>query len=265
MIQASYHNHTTWSDGSATIPELIGAARKAGLLELGISDHFAIAPGNPRYRWTLPAESLEEYVAEIRESINTTKDITVRMGLEVDYFPETVEQIKKRLAACAFDYLIGSVHFVDEFAIDLNAQPWEGLSQDSRNNVWRSYWRLLGDAAQSGLFDVVGHFDLPKKFNFHPSVDLTADALAALDAVAAAGMSIEINTSGWDRPVKEAYPSLFYLQESYRRKIPLLISSDAHAADEVVRHFDRARQLAASAGYTELVRFEQRQRFTYPL
>jgi histidinol-phosphatase (PHP family) len=173
--------------------------------------------------------------------------------------------VEKRLAPYRFDYLIGSVHFADGFAIDLNAQPWEGLSQDSRDRIWRLYWQRLGEAADSGLFDVIGHFDLPKKFNFYPSVDLTEDGLAVLDIIAARNMAIEINSSGWDKPVQEAYPSLFYLCEANRRKIPLVINSDAHSCDDVARNFERARGLAAQAGYGELVRFEKRKRSCYPL
>jgi len=132
-----------------------------------------------------------------------------------------------------------------------------------RNELWRSYWRLLRATALCGVFDIIGHFDLPKKFNFYPSLDLTEEALSVLDAIAEADIAIEINTSGWDRPVEEAYPSLRYLQEANRRKIPLVINSDGHAPSEVTRHFVRAEELARAAGYSELIRFEQRRRSFY--
>jgi histidinol-phosphatase (PHP family) len=264
-MRTSYHNHTTWSDGTSTVAEMIAAARNAGLEELGISDHFAIAGDGRRFPWALPQESLEDYVAQILEAKTATRDLTVRLGMEVDYFPETVERTIRRLDPFPFDYLIGSVHFVDDFAIDLNAQPWEGLSPDDRNRIWREYWRLLRKAVDTRLFDIIGHFDLPKKFKFFPTADLTDEALAVLDAIAAADMALEINCSGWDKPVQEAYPSLSYLQEAKRRNIPLIINADAHSADAVVRNFDRARRLALEAGYTELVRFERRKRFTYPI
>jgi histidinol-phosphatase (PHP family) len=263
--RTSYHNHTTWSDGRASLAEMIDAARREGLEEFGISDHYALAPGEPRFQWALAPELLDDYVAQVQEAAIDTGDMTIRLGLEVDYFPETIGLIEKRLAAYSFDYIITSVHFVDGFAIDLNAQPWEELSQDRINGIWRDYWRHLSQAAETGLFDIIGHFDLPKKFRFYPSVDLTGEALKALDSVAAADMAIEINTAGWDRPVGEAYPSEFFLQEARRRKIPLIISADAHSANSVTRHFDRAHRLAADAGYTELVRFEKRKRFPYPL
>jgi histidinol-phosphatase (PHP family) len=264
-MRTSYHNHTIWSDGASTVEEMIDGARRAGLKELGISDHFALAPEGRRLSWAMAPESLEAYVAHVQRAMAATDDLTIRLGLEVDYFPETIERIKKHLSLYPFDYLIASVHFVDDFPLDLDAQPWEELSQDFRNRIWRCYWRYLGNAAQSGFFDIIGHFDLPKKFKFYPSVDLTEDALAALDAIAAANMAIEINCSGWDKPVQEAYPSPFYLQEANRRKIPLIISTDAHSSGDVARNFDRARELAVSAGYTELLRFEHRKRISYSL
>jgi len=265
MILTSYHNHTNWSDGASTVAEMIEAARDAGLAEFGISDHYALTPGNARLSWALAPESLDAYVGQIQQARASSQGMIIRLGLEVDYFPETIEETRKRLAAHPFDYLIGSVHFADSFPIDFEARGWEGLPQDDRDRVWRNYWKLLREAAQSGLFDIIGHFDLPKKFNFHSSVDLTADALLALDAMAEADLAIEINTSGWDRPAAEAYPALFYLQEACRRKIPLVISSDAHAAGEVCRHFDRALKFAAEAGYNEVVRFENRRRSSHAL
>jgi histidinol-phosphatase (PHP family) len=265
MICTSYHNHTTWSDGTSTLAEMIEAARRAGLTEIGISDHFALAPGDRHFSWALAPELLDAYVLQIQQAIAETTDLVIRMGLEVDFFPETIDLIKQRLAPYPFDYLIGSVHFVDDFVIDFNAQPWEGISQDDRNRMWRGYWQRLRTAAESGFFDIAGHFDLPKKFKFFPSTDLTEYALGALDAIAAADMAIEINCSGWDKPAAEAYPAPFYLKEANRRRIPLVINSDAHTADDVVRNFERARRLAVDAGYAELVRFERRKRFFYPL
>jgi histidinol-phosphatase (PHP family) len=178
----------------------------------------------------------------------------------VDYFPETIDKIRSQLAPYPFDYLIGSVHFVDAFPVDFSAQPWQEVSQEMRNEVWLSYWKLLRAAAESGVFDIIGHMDLPKKFKFYPSLDMTGEALSVLDAMADADIAIEINTSGWDRPVDEAYPCLQYLQEANKRGIPLVINSDAHAVGEVTRHFDRAQELAIAAGYSEVVRFEQRHR-----
>jgi histidinol-phosphatase (PHP family) len=265
LMLISYHNHTTWSDGVSTLEAMIDGARKAGLDELGISDHFTLAPDSHPLSWAMKPESLADYAAEIIRAGANGEKPAIRLGLEVDYFPETIDLALRSLAPYPFDYLIVSVHFIDGFPIDMDARLWEKISEDSRNEIWRSYWQRLRAAAQTGRFDIAGHFDLPKKFGYFATVDLTKEALAALDAIAAAGMTIEINTAGWNKPVREAYPSLFYLREARRRNIPLIINADAHKAEDLAGHFDRARALAAEAGYSELVRFHQRRRFSYPL
>jgi histidinol-phosphatase (PHP family) len=261
----SYHNHTTWSDGSASLDKMVSGAEQADLDELGISDHFALDPDSKPNAWSMKAESLPEYAAQIRQADADSKGLRVRLGLEVDYYPQTIGRVPGLLDPHPFDYLIGSVHFIGQFPIDLNDASWKDISESARNEVWRCYWSLLRATAETGLFDIIGHFDLPKKFGYFPSMDLTADALETLDAMAEADMAIEINTSGWNKPVKEAYPSLFYLREARRRNIPLVINADAHKPEDLAGHFDRARALAAEAGYTELVRFDQRRRFSYTL
>jgi len=261
----SYHNHTTWSDGRSTLPELVAGARSAGVTELGISDHLALTPDGQSPDWSIHPENLDAYVEDVLLVAQNTDDLTIRLGAEVDFFSETLEESINLLKPYPFDFIIGSVHFINEFTIDLNSDPWEKISQEERNRIWQTYWQHIAAAAKSGCFDFIGHFDLPKKFKFYPDVDLTADALAALDAIAAADAALEINTSGWYKPVKEAYPGLFYLEEARRRNIPILINADSHYPNHAARDFDRARKLASSAGYTELVRYEKRKRFSYPL
>jgi len=261
----SYHNHTTWSDGASTVEEMIESARRASIDELGISDHFALSPDGGENRWSLKPDELGPYVAQVTEAGAKAGSLSIRLGLEVDFFPETIESVRRLLDPYPFDFLVGSVHFANGFPVDYDQQPWKEMSASSRNDIWRHYWRSLRAAAASGLFDFMAHFDLPKKFGLYPTVDLTAEALAVLDAIAQTGTAIEINTSGWDMPVREAYPALSYLKEARRRGIPLVINADAHRAEAVVNHFERARSLAREAGYTELVSFRRRRCFSYPL
>ena len=112
---------------------------------------------------------------------------------------------------------------------------------------------------------IAAHLDLPKKFGYRPTADLSGEAAAALDALKATGMAIEINTAGWSLPAREAYPSPGLLRAARERKIPLLINSDAHFPEFLTRDFNRARELAREAGYGELVRYEQRRALPVPL
>ncbi len=256
----SIHNHTRWSDGSASVAASVEVAGQMGINELGISDHYTVAPDGAALAWSMPLDRLPAYVREVQTVAATSRSLTLRLGLEADFFPETVEELRRRLAAHPFDYIIGSVHFVGRFPLDTKARLWQGLSADERDEVWRTYWRLVRQLAESGAFDIVGHLDLPKKYGYRPTVDLATEAEAALDAIAKADMAIELNTSGWDRPAREAYPSPSLLRSAQRRGIPVLISADAHAPHEITRHFAAAEVLARQAGYTELVRYAGRER-----
>ncbi|MHB0937548.1 MAG: histidinol-phosphatase [Armatimonadota bacterium] len=266
----NYHNHTDWSDGRATLEEMIAGARAAGLAEFGLSDHYAPFPDGRAVEWALAADFLPEYVERILAAKTAeASGLVIRLGIEIDFFPETIEAAKTELARYPFDYLIGSVHFVKPgphfFPIDYDASRWEVLSAEKVNTVWRLYWVQIRALAESGCCDFIGHLDLPKKYGFLPTADFTAEANAALDAIAAAGLAIEINTAGWQKPVNEAYPSLSLLRAARERDIPLLINADAHIPADAAADYDRARALARQAGYAELVRFERRQRFMYPL
>jgi histidinol-phosphatase (PHP family) len=261
----SYHNHTCWSDGQYSLQQMIDGARQAGVDEFGISDHFVLTPNLKKLWWSMPLDFLDEYVARVCEAIVRTEDLHLRLGLEADYLPETIDDLRDLLAPHPFDYLIGSVHIVDGFSIDYQAADWEPLSQSEINDIWRLYWVRVREMAHARLFDFAGHLDLPKKFGFLPTVDLTAEISAALDALAAAGMAIEINTAGWDKPIGEAYPSPLLLQEAHRRGIPLVINADAHMPEHVTNHYDRARSLARSAGYTQALRYDRRIAHGYQL
>jgi len=257
----NYHTHTTWSDGEAGAAEMAAAARDAGLAEVGISDHYVLTPDHRRLCWSMPLDGLEAYTAAVARLQAETADFPLRLGLETDYFPETIDELAPLLARYPFDYIIGSVHIVDGFLIDENAESWAVLTQDERNEQWRRYWVRLREMAACGLFDIAGHLDLPKKYGCYPTVDFSVEIADVLEAMADTGMSIELNTAGWHKPACEAYPALAILLQARRRDIPLLITADAHAPEQIARDFEHAAALAREAGYRGQVRYRQRERY----
>ena len=248
----SYHNHTTWSDGKGSVAELVAGARDLGLDEVGISDHLTLHPSGQAISWSMPPDQVGAYVGELLAVAEQSRDAggpVVRVGLEVDWFASSERAIRRALADLPLDYIIGSVHFNGDFAIDGVASAWERLSPDERDLMHRAYWRQIPAMATSGLFDIAAHLDLPKKFDFHPQGDVDPLIGEALDAIAAARMVVELNPNGWHCPCREPYPSAAILEQCRRRDIAVTLSADAHQPTHLLRDFPAAARMLRDAGY----------------
>jgi histidinol-phosphatase (PHP family) len=125
--------------------------------------------------------------------------------------------------------------------------------------VWTKYFERLTLAAESGLFDILGHADLCKKFCIRPQADCAPLFRRFLEAVRRNGSAIELNTSGLRKDCREIYPSPAIVQIAAEIGVPITFGSDAHAPGEVGMNFAEAVQLARSAGYTHYRRFHRRQ------
>lgn len=264
-MRTSYHVHTYLSDGECAIFDHVRAAIAAGLDELGISDHYTLMPGKDIV-WSMPEDGLRDYFATIEAARKEAGDrLAIRLGIEVDFIPESTRKLAQVLSAYPFDYTIGSIHFVDDFPIDAKPENWEGITQERKNEIIRAYWALEKQLAESRLFDIAGHLDLYKKFGHRPTIDVSADVAAALDAVAEAGMAVEVNTAGLYKTCAEVYPSLAILKECHKRGIPSLVTADAHEADHLVRGYDVGIQQLRDAGYTQQAIFAGRKMTLAPL
>jgi histidinol-phosphatase (PHP family) len=257
-VIASYHNHTRWSDGRSSVADMARGAQRLGVAELAISDHFVLHPSGVAPQWAMQPEELGTYILDLQ-----SHDVLV--GLEVDFFEDAQDRLATVLQAHPFDVVIGSVHEVDGFVIDGSPEPWRRLDPAQRDRVHQRYWQTVASLARSGLFDIVAHVDLCKKFAFYATCDITREIDVALDAVAEADLVIELNTAGWHKPCQDGYPTLQILRDCHRRGIPVTLSADAHQPDHLIRDFDLGAERLASAGYTQVARFAQRKRRMEPL
>lgn len=252
---ASYHCHTKWSDGDGEVADYIRAAHAKGIGKIGISDHYVLTPDCTTPDWSMPLDALDDYIEDVASAACTAGDnLVVKTGIEADYFPGGESSISEALSGRPLDYIIGAVHSVDGFPIDDQIADWEALQQRERNDIIRGYWVRIRQMAESGLFHIVAHLDLTKKFGFHPNIDISTEIRFALDAIARAGMIVELNTSGWYDMAKEAYPSIALLKACRSRDIAVIISSDAHHPANITRGFSQARRTLRSAGYLEQAR-----------
>ncbi len=266
MKHATYHNHTSFSDGAESPRDFLQIAVPQGVEVLGFADHYYRNPADndPFPDWALKPAAEEAYFAAIAE-LRDAAPIEVCTGLEFDWLEGSAPWLAPMAKDPRLDYTIGSIHCVGDQTFDLSRAFWEGLSQEEINVLVRRYWSTVRAMAESRLFEIAGHLDLIKKFNYHSTEDLRPLIAEALDAIKAADMVVELNTSGWNKDCREAYPTEAILKECFRREIPVMVSADAHQAALATAHFARAYDLLSRVGYTHLARFRQRERFAVPL
>jgi len=254
-----YHMHTVrCGHAEGHMEEYAARALEIGLREIGLSDHLPLL----HVEDTTLAMSLEElplYVREVGELREQFPRLPIRLGIEVDYIPGYEERISSILAQHPFDYIMGSVHFVDGWCFD-DPRNLDGYEGRDLFHLWRRYFDLLGDAAECGLFDILAHPDLIKKFGFRPDADVTHLYRDCLDRVAAAGIAVEVSTAGLRKPVGEIYPGEDFLRLCHDRGIAATLGSDAHRPVEVGDRFEEALRLLRRVGYGEVAVYEARAR-----
>lgn len=210
--------------------------------------------------WRMRQSDLADYVQKVLHARRAFPELTIRLALEVDYLPGYEDWIRDLATRYPWDYFIGSVHYIsDSFAIDSPYQIAEWRKRDPFE-VWTAYFDRLTQAAESGLFDIIGHADLCKKFCIYPKEDCTPNFRRFLEAAKRGGVAIELNTAGLRKDCKEIYPSKKFLQLAADLGVSITFGSDAHAATEPGADFDRAVSLARECGYTHSSRFSGRQR-----
>jgi histidinol-phosphatase (PHP family) len=262
---ADYHLHTPLCQHATGEPvDYAAQALRAGLREIGFSDHSPMRRDDFD-NWRMRLDQLDEYVENVRAACRAHPQLTIRLALEVDYLPGHEDWIRELAARHPWDYFIGSVHYVsDSWDVDNPAKLSEWKKRDPWE-VWSVYFERLTMAAESGLFEIIGHADLPKKFGFLPQRDCTPLFERFLQAAKRADVAIELNTSGLRKPCREIYPAPALVRRAAELGVPITFGSDAHATEDVGRDLDLALALARSAGYRETCRFSGRQRHFVPL
>ncbi|HSJ18328.1 MAG TPA: histidinol-phosphatase [Solirubrobacterales bacterium] len=269
-----YHLHLRPDDPGATaeryftqdnVERYRGAAREAGIEELGVSEHvyrFRQALGVTRHSfWVEQAtDDLDAYC----EFVRTTP---LRLGIEADYVAGAEDRIAALLEGRDFDYVIGSVHLVGDRMVDHSGYDvWDG--DPDPDEVWERYFDLLGLAARSGLFDVLAHPDLVKMWGPErpwPERDLRFHYEPAVEAIGDAGVAVEVSTAGLRKPIGEMYPSRELAEMCADAGAPFALSSDAHTPEQVGYQYQRATEMLRGLGVEEICVFERRGRRLEPL
>jgi len=242
------------------------AAEERGIAELGVSEHvhrFTAALGvwdHPFWR-AQATDDLDEYCAFVRQETD------LRLGIEADFVPGREDRMANLLDARDWDYVIGSVHFLRDRAVDM-AGDWDVWRSDSPDKVWTRYFETLGEAARTGMYDVLAHPDLVKVWGSDrpaPEGDLRRFYDRAMDGIADSDVAIEVSTAGLRKPVGEIYPAAPFLEMCLEAGRPVALSSDAHRPEQLGYEYDRALEWLDGLGVSELAVFERRERRLVPI
>jgi histidinol-phosphatase (PHP family) len=242
------------------------AASDRGIAELGVSEHIY------RFKqaldvWTHPfwreyaVDDLDRYCDFVREHTD------LRLGIEADFVPGAEDRTANLLQARDFDYVVGSVHFLADRALDMDEHSvWDGSQSPER--IWSRYFATLAEAARSGLFDILAHPDLVKVWGAErprPQGDLRRYYEPAVQAIAESGITVEVSTAGLRKRAQEIYPAPAFLVMCVEAGASFALSSDAHRPEEVGAGYERALELLREVGVSELCVFDHRERRLEPI
>ncbi len=250
---------------AGNVQRYLAAAAAAGITELGVSEHV--------YRFTQALEIWRHpfWEENARDDLDAycefVRGTPLRLGVECDFVPGAEDRTASLLETRDFDYVVGSVHFIGDVAVD--HEGWDVWDrQGSPDEVWRRYFEALAECARSGLFDILAHPDLVKVWGADrplPERDPRFYYEPAVEAIAESGIAVEVSTAGLRKPVGELYPSRAFAEMCVEAGAPFALSSDAHLPEHVGFEYGRAVELLDDLGVGEICAFEGRDRRLVPL
>ena len=267
----SLHTHTIGFDGRDTPIRMILHARSIGMKSLGVSNHFIVHPEINKAKFypyavsggyaSIYSSSFDDAIAKFKPHYKELKKLSglagvrVYRGMEVDYFdsPAWRKGFERAIRILKPDYIICASHFIEYDGMLCNVHDMANASPQTRDKMLRLYWGKLGRAAKTGMFNWIAHLDLPKKVGVGCEVSWGDTESVVIDAIAKSETPIEINTGLYRPYCDEPYPSPRILKMVAAANIPVLLSDDAHAAEQMGRHFSRAYELAKTYGVTRFL------------
>ncbi|MGZ8475907.1 MAG: histidinol-phosphatase [Candidatus Limnocylindria bacterium] len=255
----------TYAFTAANVDRYLAAAEAAGIGELGVSEHVH------RFRQALAIWDHPFWVQSAQDDLDAYCDFVrttpLRLGIEMDYVPGREDRIANLLGTLDFDYVIGSVHFVRDKAVDFDVwDVWDTVGDPDQ--VWKLYFDTLAEAARSGLFDILAHPDLVKVWGSArpaPRRDPRFYYEPVVEAISESGVAVEVSTAGLRKPVGEIYPAAGLAAMCVEVGAAFALSSDAHVPEDIGYAYERAVEEMRGWGIGEIAVFEGRRRRLEPL
>lgn len=260
-----HHIHTSLCNhASGKMIDYVRSAIENGLDGIGFSDH---SPFLEEYenRFRMLESEMEIYVETVFSLKEKFKgEIQIKLGIELDYAQEAEEYLSKFVSKYPFDFVIGSVHYLP--AGNGKHSYLADLDRNNRDANFSFYFEKIKQAANSGLFDIIAHYDLPKKFWNGMDERQLEKALKALECIKENQMAIELNTSGLRTvALNETFPGPEIIKAAKDLNIPITLGSDSHSPKEVGSFFDEAFDILREHKIERVSTFKKRERIDFML
>jgi len=235
-MKVDYHLHTHYSYGENDFEEYIKEAIELNFAEIGFSDHYTLLPTRKEESYSLKNKDIEKYIRELTGLQKKYQDrINIKIGIEIDYFPQNFRRVLTFLNRYPFDYYIVGIHYVEDFLFDspISEEIWQRFSQEEINEIYKKYFDLVVKAITTDGFQILAHPDLIKKYNYKATIDLSEFYKEIVKALKNTNITLEINQAGLRHPVHEIYPEEKLLRLALQNDVSLCINSDSHN----IKHF----------------------------
>jgi histidinol-phosphatase (PHP family) len=262
----THHNRCGHAEGN--IEDYIKAAIQNDLQVIGISDHtpFFYSEEDQLYPGiAMPKSGFPNYIEEVQSLKEKYKGkIQVLLGVESDFFPKHINVYRQILNKYPFDYIIGSVHYVQDISIFKKGR-WEGLTSEQQVQVKEDYYHIIEQSVHSNLFQIIAHMDAMK--GFYPAFSaIETDVVEnTLKIIGEQDLAIEVNTSGNTKDCGGWYPADDILERALFYNVKITFGSDAHVPERVGDEWELVRTRLKEIGFRDWVYFVNKQRVSIPI
>ena len=267
-----YHVHSDYSvDATGTVVEFCDRALKLGLREICFTQHYDLEPlERARLNGRLvPMDSdwLDHYLNDVEKAREMYKGtgLKIKFGVEVGCSHRYLKEIEKTLKQYSFDYVIGSIHYLDEMRISEPTETWLRFRGLSAREVCRRYYLEMERVVKTGLFDAIGHFDIYKKYGdrffgediFHGYEGLVEPIF---DYMAGNSIGLEVNTQCFRKGLSEPSPSEGILKIAKERGVRVItLGSDCHSVAQLGMDLEKVVRMVENAGFQHIYTFTLRE------
>ena len=274
MIFEDWHTHSSLCRHAiGDLEDYVKTAIKMRLNVIGLSAHFPyeFLNGISHLKYQEYAMGVNQIENYITEAVNLKEryagEIQVKIGFEIDFIKNQVGKHLSFLTPVidSLDYIIGSIHnlhtkFMGLFPFDDDRCKKYYKNYAKIDDLFLEYYRTLQEMLLSEIFrfNIIGHFDLPKKFNKHPENEeqIMNVIEKVLKLAKKRKVVIELNSSGLRKPIKEQYPSEKILNLMNDLDCDIILGSDAHDPSQIAYKFDKMYYLLKKCGFRRISHFD---------